>query len=516
MVEIIKSRENYAANYGQPMLYYIPEWDDRVDPNYDFINDKHTPNRDPYSNDVYAHEIYDDSIYDGILLSKTNAETSKQKREKILEKGVHEFLRFPQEKPIMGDCGAFSYINEKEPPYDTKEIAQYYSDLGFDYGVSIDHLIAGEYARDKTERKRRYNLTADNAEEFLRVYQENDYDYVPIGIAQGWDCDSYKESVANLIQMGYQYIALGGLAKANTKEIMPILQSICPLITPNLKVHLFGVSRLNTIENFRKLGVTSFDSASYLRRAWLSSSSNYMTINDEKYTAIRIPQVDRGRKINSLVKSGLGSKEDFKVLEQDALKALRAYDSGEASLEETYHAVMDYEEKVQKDTGKYKVKNRIDKSDQNIDELFQKIQIIIDELNKYKLIKKNFDVKRFNTADNIFEKIVVLYDLTEAISEENGLKNTLEETGGVSNSEFKKVKDIFSPYHKSVLAVARHAGKYRKTLSDKPWQKCECKICQEIGIEAIIFRGNNRNRRRGFHNTYVFYKQFQIMLNSMN
>ena len=31
-------------------------------------------------------------------------------------------------------------------------------------------------------------------------------------------------------------------------------------------------------------------------------------------------------------------------------------------------------------------------------------------------------------------------------------------------------------------------------------------ICKEIGMDVIIFRGNNRNRRRGFHNTFVFYK----------
>jgi hypothetical protein len=26
---------------------------------------------------------------------------------------------------------------------------------------------------------------------------------------------------------------------------------------------------------------------------------------------------------------------------------------------------------------------------------------------------------------------------------------------------------------------------------------------------VIIFRGNNRNRRRGFHNVKVFYEQFK-------
>ena len=46
-------------------------------------------------------------------------------------------------------------------------------------------------------------------------------------------------------------------------------------------------------------------------------------------------------------------------------------------------------------------------------------------------------------------------------------------------------------------------------LNDQPWKKCPCDICQKDGVEVIIFRGNNRNRRRGFHNTYVFYRLLQ-------
>lgn len=47
---------------------------------------------------------------------------------------------------------------------------------------------------------------------------------------------------------------------------------------------------------------------------------------------------------------------------------------------------------------------------------------------------------------------------------------------------------------------------YKRTLKEKPWKKCDCPICKNVGIEVAIFRGNNRNRRRGFHNTYVFHK----------
>jgi hypothetical protein len=50
---------------------------------------------------------------------------------------------------------------------------------------------------------------------------------------------------------------------------------------------------------------------------------------------------------------------------------------------------------------------------------------------------------------------------------------------------------------------------YQRTLTDKPWQTCGCPICETIGVEVIIFRGNNRNRRRGFHNVKVFYDQFR-------
>jgi hypothetical protein len=54
-----------------------------------------------------------------------------------------------------------------------------------------------------------------------------------------------------------------------------------------------------------------------------------------------------------------------------------------------------------------------------------------------------------------------------------------------------------------------HKVWYRRVLEDRPWQHCPCPICEATGVEVIIFRGNNRNRRRGFHNVKVFYDQFR-------
>jgi hypothetical protein len=45
---------------------------------------------------------------------------------------------------------------------------------------------------------------------------------------------------------------------------------------------------------------------------------------------------------------------------------------------------------------------------------------------------------------------------------------------------------------------------YRRTLEDQPWRTCVCGLCDKAGIEIALFRGAERNKRRGFHNLHVF------------
>ncbi len=51
-----------------------------------------------------------------------------------------------------------------------------------------------------------------------------------------------------------------------------------------------------------------------------------------------------------------------------------------------------------------------------------------------------------------------------------------------------------------------------KTLKDRPWQHCQCSVCREIGVEVIIFRSSNRNKRRGFHNLAVYHNHVKNTL----
>lgn len=53
---------------------------------------------------------------------------------------------------------------------------------------------------------------------------------------------------------------------------------------------------------------------------------------------------------------------------------------------------------------------------------------------------------------------------------------------------------------------------YRELLDDRPWQHCPCGICATAGIDVAIFRGSERNKRRGFHNLFVFGQRLQRQL----
>jgi hypothetical protein len=53
---------------------------------------------------------------------------------------------------------------------------------------------------------------------------------------------------------------------------------------------------------------------------------------------------------------------------------------------------------------------------------------------------------------------------------------------------------------------------YRATLADKPWKHCPCEVCRRLGIHVVLFRGAERNRRRGFHNLLVTYRRVHAEL----
>ncbi len=185
----------WKSKHREKLRYFIPEWDDLVDPEYDFIADEHSGGASDWSNAVYAHQMFPSPNYDGLLVSRVVAEKSKNKKARINSMGVHRFLRVPREFPVMGDCGAFGYIKEEIPPYSTEDVLDYYTRLDFDYGVSVDHLILSETEKQKMFR---YELTIANAEDFIKKHHKAKLSWVPIGAVQGWDPKSYAARLSSL------------------------------------------------------------------------------------------------------------------------------------------------------------------------------------------------------------------------------------------------------------------------------------------------------------------------------
>lgn len=111
--------------------------------------------------------------------------------------------------------------------------------------------------------------------------------------------------------------------------------------------------------------------------------------------------------------------------------------------------------------------------------------------NKKSLISKNHDLKEVASLENH-----VLQSLN-AFSKDSDVETVLDRIIKY-DSYFERISDGGEKLREA----------YRRVLTDRPWEQCQCAICKEIGIHALIFRGYNRNKRRGFHNTYIFYHRY--------
>src|ERR1051326_7459558 len=122
----------------------MPDWDDRLDVNYDFLNDSFSPDHDSMRRqaDQFVHEFVSPIPYDGLLISlATFGKKTPRKKERThpweLEGGgtIRDYFRTPEGMAIMGDCGAFTYVAEPRPPpqYSPRAVAKAYADLEVDY-----------------------------------------------------------------------------------------------------------------------------------------------------------------------------------------------------------------------------------------------------------------------------------------------------------------------------------------------------------------------------------------------
>lgn len=404
------------------MRFFFPDSQDLVDPSFDFERERRSVDRLRQRDDLYAHEVFSAPAFDGLLVSKgivdgygtLGSRYSIAQRQRLLRMGAPEFFRVTERKqklPIIGDCGAFTYVKEPEPPYTVDDLLSFYEQCQFDFGISLDHVILDYQPKwDQAlvsdpgldAARARQTLTLELANKFLKLHKRGHFRFAPMGVAQGWSPKSYAASVKALQKMGYDYIALGGMVPLKTPDILASLKAIDDVRETGTKFHLLGVTRTEHITQFAKFGVVSFDSTSPLRQAFKDDTDNYYTPTGT-YTAIRIPQVEGNPSLSKKIRAGQVGHDEARRLEKACLEAMRSFSQGKRSLAATVDVLCEYER---------------------------------------------------------------LYD---------------KESDG-------------------------HEAAYRRTLGDRPWEGCKCDVCSALGHHVILFRGAERNRRRGFHNLWVFYR----------
>ena len=80
------------------------------------------------------------------------------------------------------------------------------------------------------------------------------------------------------------------------------------------------------------------------------------------------------------------------------------------------------------------------------------------------------------------------------------------------------VDDVLAPlkeYEEIYDGKRTRIDRYREALNAAPWKECACDICRKLGHHVILFRGAERNRRRGFHNVYVFHQRLLSTIKEM-
>jgi hypothetical protein len=407
------------------MKFFFPDSQDLVDPSFDFETERRSRDRLRHRDDVYAHQVFAEPAYDGLLVSKgivdgTGPNSGKYtlaQRHRLLRVGAREFFRLEDTagRPleIMGDCGAFTYVREKVPPYSVDEVLGFYEECRFDLGISLDHVILSYQASwdDPTNAdqipldvKDRQQLTLELAAEFLSKHQGRRLRFRPLGVAQGWSPKSYAFAVDQLQKMGFTSIAIGGMVPLKTPDIVASLEGIATVRKPKTQLHLLGVTRSESVGQFQSLGVTSFDSTSPLRQAFKDDRNNYYTMG-QAYTAVRVPQVEGNPGLQKRIKAGQVSQDLARQHERRCLELLRDYAAEKADLDLVVSALRSYEE-------------------------------------------------------------------------------------------------LHDPEHD-------HSAVYREVLAARPWLACPCDICAALGYHVILFRGAERNRRRGFHNVWVFFRRLR-------
>lgn len=180
---------------------------------------------------------------------------------------VYKRRDVPADKPMIWDCGAWSYRLKDEPDYTPQQCADLYRCYAPEDSLCIapDHmLIPGADAA----KRRAINLR--NADEFLRVC---DPAHRPMATIHGETVGERVDVALALRRAGYRHLAIGGIAAQAARKAMAteIVQTLRAAV-PDVHLHVLGLSSPEYAKRWRQIGVDTFDGSSHFKQAFTAGA----------------------------------------------------------------------------------------------------------------------------------------------------------------------------------------------------------------------------------------------------
>jgi Family of unknown function (DUF6884) len=179
-------------------LYFLPDWDDFLDVDFDFENDRFSNAERSGRHEQHSIGLMrPNRLCDGVLVSLAQNLGTKgllrrvgmASEDSLAPRSVRDFFSLQDDQWAFGDCGAFSYVNEDAPTISVEQAVSLYDLYDFNLGASVDHIPIpeidtpdGKRALTMAERRARVKLTRNNAEKFIQIHHERGANFTPVGV----------------------------------------------------------------------------------------------------------------------------------------------------------------------------------------------------------------------------------------------------------------------------------------------------------------------------------------------
>jgi tRNA-guanine family transglycosylase len=174
------------------------------------------------------------------------------------------------------DSGGFQHFLNGKPAVGQKEVFEVQVMCKPDYASSLDfptdssERVGGiiykgkKQELTKDEKDERVELTIENANKFKDLFLKKAPNFIPIGVIQGYDENSYKYCALQLKSIDFPYYAVGSCFRAPKLEVVKRVKWVREII-PDKPLHVFGIGSILLMKILQKeYKVQSVDTASHI------------------------------------------------------------------------------------------------------------------------------------------------------------------------------------------------------------------------------------------------------------